>query len=156
MKYYIKQSVFTLAESFTVKNEYGEDVYKVEGSFFRYPKEFNIYDMNGRRVSHIEKQVLRMFSHFDIKTDNITLTVRNHFSIFGQNISIVGSNWMLIGDLWNRNYQVVNGNHPLMSIRKHWFTWGDSYELEIANPEDVALCLSIVIVVDKLIQEARK
>ena len=154
MKYYIKQSVFTLAESFTVKNEYAEDVYRVEGSFFRYPKEFNIYDMNGRLVSHIEKQMMKMFSHFDIKTQNVSLTVRNNFSFFRQSISIVGSDWNLVGDFWSHNYQVIQGNHPIMTIQKHWFTWGDSYELNIANPDDVALCLSIVIVVDKLIAEA--
>ncbi len=38
-----------------------------------------------------------------------------------------------------------------MSITKHWFTWGDSYELTIENKDDAVLCLGIVIAIDAAI-----
>ena len=155
MKYYIKQDVFTFGEYFVVNNQYGEDVYKVKGSFFKIPKEFVIYNLNDQVVAHIEKQMFRFLSHFDIHTNNQTLTVKNNFSLFHTDISIVGSPWNLRGDFLSRNYSVVNGDHPIMTLQKHWFTWGDSYELDIANPNDLVLCLAIAIIVDRIIEERR-
>jgi uncharacterized protein YxjI len=35
-----------------------------------------------------------------------------------------------------------------MSLSKKWFTWGDSYELDIADPRDEVLCLCITLSVD--------
>ena len=35
-----------------------------------------------------------------------------------------------------------------MTISKEWMTWGDSYELNIANPADEILALAVVITID--------
>ena len=155
MKLFIKQRVFTLGEEFTVKNEHGEDVFYVSGSFFRIPKKFEIFDKNHQRVGTIESQLFRLFSHYDVNTDSDTLTVRQNFSMFRHSISIVNKDWTLQGDFFAHEYRVVAGNRPIMSISKHWFTWGDSYMLDIVNDDDAILCLAIVIIVDNIIQKQR-
>ena len=35
-----------------------------------------------------------------------------------------------------------------MRIDKEWFTWGDSYVLEIADPADEILALAVVLTID--------
>lgn len=155
MKYYIKQSVFTISEKFSVVDEQGRDAFFVEGSFFKYPKEFKIYDHNGNPAAHIVKQPLRFMSHFDITTDKVKLTIRNNFTVFKRSISMVGGSWTLTGDIWGYNYGVIHGNTPILNIRKKWFSWGDSYELDIIDSDDAALCIAIVIVIDKLIEESQ-
>lgn len=35
-----------------------------------------------------------------------------------------------------------------MRLTKAWFIWGDSYELEIFNPENELLCLCVALAVD--------
>jgi uncharacterized protein YxjI len=35
-----------------------------------------------------------------------------------------------------------------MRLSKKWFTWGDSYELDIVNPQDELLCLCVTLSVD--------
>ena len=35
-----------------------------------------------------------------------------------------------------------------MKLRKHWFTWGDSYELDIPDDHDALLALCIAVSVD--------
>lgn len=148
MKLYIKQSVFTLGAKFTVKNEFGEDAYYIEGSFFRYPKEFNIYNSYHEKVGHIERQILRFFSHYDIKTDKQNITLKREFSFFRQYYSILGIDWSLQGNFTGHHYEVMSGNDPIMKLRKHWFTWGDSYELDIPDHQDEVLALAIAICID--------
>ena len=35
-----------------------------------------------------------------------------------------------------------------MTIRKEWMTWGDTYELDIANPKDEIVALAVVLTID--------
>ena len=35
-----------------------------------------------------------------------------------------------------------------MTISKGWMTWGDSYELDIADPADEIVALAVVITID--------
>ena len=72
----------TLTERFTIKNEYGEDVFRVEGSFLKIPKSFSIYDMNGQQIVYIEKQLFRWLSRYDVTYDNKFVTVKREFTFF--------------------------------------------------------------------------
>ncbi|NLY62283.1 MAG: hypothetical protein GX074_00270 [Erysipelothrix sp.] len=154
MKLYIKQKVFALTEDFTVTDESGQIVYRVSGSFMRIPKKFEIYDTSNNLVCEIEKELFRMFSHFNIRTSTHDLVVKKNFSWFNHSISIVGSNWRLEGNILNRDFRIVSGSHPILSFSKAFFSFQDSYELNIANENDAVLCLAIVIVIDRLIAES--
>lgn len=148
MKLYIKQHVFTLGERFEVRDSNQNVVFYVEGSFFRIPKMFTIYDNTGNQVAVIERQMLRMFSHYDINAvDYETITLRREFSFMRQSYSLVGIDWYLRGNFMSHNYDLVHGSQIIMSMSKHWFTWEDSYELDVLDDKDalVALCIAICI-----------
>lgn len=155
MKLYIKQKVFTLGEEFEVHNEFNETIYYVQGSFFRIPKEFRIYDANHKELVHIESELFRIMGRYTIKTLNETITLKRNFTFFKQNFDLLGTDWSLSGDFFSHDYRVVSGSRPIMTLTKHWFTWGDSYELDIEDPKDATLCLAIVIAVDAEILKDR-
>lgn len=46
------------------------------------------------------------------------------------------------------DYQITQGGQEIVSISKEWMTWGDSYELDIADPEDEIVALSVVLAID--------
>ncbi|NLC65789.1 MAG: hypothetical protein GX752_02455 [Clostridium sp.] len=148
MKLYIKQSVFTLKDKFTVKNEEGQDVFYVDGSFFRIPKQFKVYDKNQNEVASIDRQMFRLFGSYDIVTENSQITLRRQFSLFRQSYILEGINWYLQGNFTGHHYEVIEGESLVMKLRKHWFTWGDSYELSIPDDQDALLALCIAICID--------
>ena len=47
-----------------------------------------------------------------------------------------------------------NGS-DVVSIRKEWFTWGDSYQLDIAERTDEILALSVVLAIDCVMAQQR-
>lgn len=151
MKLYIKQSVFSIGERFYVKDENGTDVYYVEGSFFEIPKKFKIYDMAGKQVASIEKQMFRLLERYNIEVPGRSVTLKREFTFFFKKFSLEGTNWQLEGDFFAHEYRLISGHNPIMSLSKHWFTWGDSYELDMAHEADALLCLCIVIAVDAVI-----
>ena len=46
------------------------------------------------------------------------------------------------------DYEITQGGRSIVSISKEWMTWGDSYELNIANPKDEIVALAVVLTID--------
>ena len=46
------------------------------------------------------------------------------------------------------DYEITQNGFPIVSIRKEWMTWGDSYELNISNPRDEIVALAVVLTID--------
>lgn len=44
MRLYIKQRAFSWTDKFSIKDEYGEDRYYVEGEFLSFGKKLHVYD----------------------------------------------------------------------------------------------------------------
>ena len=65
-----------------------------------------------------------------------------------------GLNWKLEGDIWAHEYSLFNGGELMMCLSKHWFTWSDSYELDITYPEHELLCLCAAPAVDCAMADA--
>lgn len=59
------------------------------------------------------------------------------------------------GDFWEHNYVMHDNRNEIMRLNKAWFTWGDSYELEILDPQNEILCLSIALAVDCAVAQSR-
>ena len=46
------------------------------------------------------------------------------------------------------DYEIIKNGCSIVSISKEWMTWGDSYELDIANSEDEIVALAVVLTRD--------
>ncbi len=148
MKVYIKQDVLTLGERFTVWDENNEARYYVQGSFLKIPKQFTIYDVMGQELAVIDRKLFRFFARYDIHTQDHFVHLQRNFSFFRQSFSIEGINWRVEGDFLNHHYRIYERNEPIMTLRKHWFTIGDSYELTIRSEQEAVLALALSIAID--------
>ncbi|MFC0233193.1 LURP-one-related/scramblase family protein [Vagococcus entomophilus] len=157
MKYYIKQKVFSVREKMTVKNEQGEDVFAVEGSFLRIPKKFKLVHIRtGNVVSEIYHKPFSWFGKYEIQdAKNHRCTLVGRFSLFRKKLEIAGLNWSIVGDLMDHRYDITSPQGVIMSLNKKWFSWGDSYELSISNEEDVLLAISVAIAIDYELEKRR-
>ena len=46
------------------------------------------------------------------------------------------------------DYEITQNGNPIVTIRKEWMTWGDSYELDIADPQNEIIALAVVLTID--------
>lgn len=151
MKIYIKQKVFSFLDSFTVKNEQNEDIYKVGGRF-ALGKQLDIFDSNGQSVAFIRQRLMNFLPRFDVSIGgDYICSVQREFTFFNQSYRIEGLDWHLDGDIFAHHYQMVSKNGTVMQMRRAIISWGDSYELDIPNEADVLLCLAVAIAVDACI-----
>lgn len=149
MKLYIKQKVFSWGDKFTIKDETGQDRYFVEGEVFSFGKKLHIYNISGQEVAFIKQEVWSWMPRFYVFCgDRHVAEIKKAFTFLLPKYTIDGLNWEINGSFMAHDYQITQNGNPIVSIRKEWMTWGDSYELNISDPQDEILALSVVLAID--------
>ncbi len=146
---YINQKVFSLAEKFTIKDAQEQDVYYVEGSFMRIPKTFTIMNTTRDEIAFITKKAFAFLPKFFVEVDGReVLTIKKEFSFFKSRYTIEGTDIEVQGNWWDMEFQIVKCNEVVGRVKKAWFTWGDSYKVEILDEDMEAIIIAIVIAID--------
>ena len=149
MKLYIKEKVFSWGDKFTVKDEYGNDKYIVDGEVFTWGKKLHVYDMAGNEAAFIKQEVWSFLPRFYVFCGGQQVAeIKKEFTFLFPKYSIEGLGWEIDGSFLAHEYEITQRGRSIVTISKEWMTWGDSYELNIANPADEILALAVVITID--------
>ncbi len=153
MKLYIKQKVFSWGDKFTVKDETGQDRYYVEGEIFTFGKKLHVYDMNGSEVAYIKQEVWSLLPRFYVFCGGRQVAeIKREFTFLLPKYSIEGLGWEIDGSFLAHDYEITKNGYPIVSISKEWMSWGDSYELNISNPQDEIVALAVVLTIDCVLE----
>jgi len=146
---YIKQKFLSLTEQFKVKDEQGNDVYYVEGSFLKIPKTFTIYNMQDEEIARITKKVFAFLPKFIVEMDGKqVITIKKDFTFFRSRYTIDAAGVEVRGNWWDMSFQVFQHGEKIGQVSKEWFTWGDSYKVEILKDEMETMIIALVIAID--------
>ena len=149
MKLYMKQKIFSWSDTFTVKDAAGEDKYFIEGEVFSFGKKLHVYDRSGREVAFIHQKLWSFLPRYMVAVNGIDVAeIVKEFTFLRPKYSILGPGWDVSGSFWEHDYEVTENGRPVVSIRKEWMTWGDTYELDIADPGNEVMALAVVLAID--------
>lgn len=87
------------------------------------------------------------FSRGDIN-DNLVVEVVKELSLFKPKYTLNGTNWTVNCDFGDHSYSITDNSNNIASISKAWFTWGDSYELDMADFNNEILVVATVLAID--------
>lgn len=148
-KLYIKQKVFSLGEKFTVKDDQERDAYYVEGSFMQVPKTFTIINKDRKEIAIITKKVFSLLPKFFVEVNGrAVVTIEKEFSFFKSRYRIDGEGITVNGNWLDMDFEILQYGKVIGSVSKEWFTWGDSYKVEVLNEELETIVISTVIAID--------
>ena len=154
MKLYIKEHVFTWGDKFTVKDEYGNDKYIVEGEIFTFGKKLHVYDLHGYEVAFIKQEHFTFLPTFSVYCgERHVAEIRKEFSFLFPHYSIDGLGWEIEGRFMAHDYEITQNGRSIVTISKEWMTWGDSYELDIADPANEIVALAVVLTIDCVVEQ---
>jgi uncharacterized protein YxjI len=146
---YIKQKVFSLSEKFTVKDQEEKDTYYVEGSFMRVPKTFSIMNTSREEVALITKKVFSFLPKFFVEVNGQeVLTIKKEFSFLKARYSIDAAGIDVQGNWLDMDFQVLHNGRVVGEVGKEWFSWGDSYRVQILDEEMETIIMALVIAID--------
>ncbi len=149
MKLYIKQKVFSFTSRFTVKDENGADRYFVEGELLSLKNMLHVYDTAGDEAAVVYRRLMNFMPHYVIESRGRQIAeIVKEFTFMIPKYHLLGTAMRLEGDLFEHEYVLQDGQRDIVRVSKEWFTWGDSYVLDIENPGDEILALGVVLAVD--------
>ena len=149
MKLYMKQKVFSWADTFTVKDSMGEDKYFIKGEAFSWGKKLHVYDRSGREVAFVRQKLWTFMPRYMVSVNGTDVAeIVREFTFLRPKYSIIGPGWEVDGSFWEHDYEVTENGRPIVSIRKEWMTWGDTYELDIADTGNEVMALAVVLAID--------
>lgn len=145
----MKQKVFSLGEKFTVKDHHDEDKYFIEGSFFKVPKTFTIKDANHQEVGVITKKIFSFLPKFYVEVHGKeVVTIHKEFSFFKARYRMDGEDIRVQGDWWDKHFDILARGTVVGHVNEKWFTWGDTYEIDIEDEAYEHTILSLVVAID--------
>ena len=152
----MKQQVFSWGDKFWIYDPNGNGKYYVEGEVFSFGKKLHVYDANGQEIVYIEQKLLTFLPKYEIYTpEGLVAEVVKDFSFFKQKYEVNGPGWVVEGDFFDHEYQIIDGNGVIAAVSKEWFTFGDAYEIQVADNVKESFVLAIVLVIDACLAAQR-
>ncbi|WP_273833647.1 LURP-one-related/scramblase family protein [Guptibacillus sedimenti] len=146
---YMKQKVFSLSGKYTVKDQQENDRYYVEGSFMQVPKTFSIMNTSREEVALIEKKAFTLLPKFFVEVNGQEiLTIKKEFSFLKARYTIDMEGIEVNGNWWDMDFQVLQDGEIIAKVGKEWFTWGDSYKVQILDDEMETIIIALVVAID--------
>ena len=148
MQLYMKQKIFSWKDKFSIQDALGEDKYYVEGKAISVGKKLHVYDAAGNELAFVKQKVVSFMPTFTVEIDGQDVAViKKKFSLKPKYV-IEGPDWEVHGNFTGHDYDITENEKTIVSIHKKWMTWGDSFELDIADGSDEVLAVAVVLAID--------
>lgn len=149
MKLLMKQRVFSWTDTYDVYDEAGNKKYFVKAELFRLGHQIHVFDVSGNEIGMIKQRLFTLLPSFDIVISGREFgNIQKEFTFFKPHYEIDYNGWRCEGDFLAWDYDVYAGCSSVVHISKELFHWGDTYTINILNPEDEIPALMLVIAID--------
>jgi uncharacterized protein YxjI len=155
VRYLMKQKLFCFGDDFAIKNESGDDVFFVDGKVFTIGQKLSLQDTQGRELAFIRQKLFSWGPTYEIYRDsNLAAVVRKHLFTFFRcsfTVDVPGPDDIEAqGSFLDMEYAFTRGGRHVAEVSKRWFSWTDSYGVDIADGEDDVLILASTVVIDMI------
>jgi uncharacterized protein YxjI len=156
----INQKIWALGDDFAIKDETGKDVYLVDGKGFSLGDKLSFQDMNGNELAYISEKVFSFQETYEIhRNGELFAKVVKDFSWFKDKftVDLPGPNdYEVTGDFWYHEYKFARKGREVASVSKEYFSWSDTYGINIVEGEDDITILATAVVIDLINQSERR
>ncbi len=153
MRYVMSQKFFSLADSFTIRDENERDVFLVKGKVFSFGDKLSFQDIDGNELVYIDQRLLNWSPTYELwrGADLLAVVKRELFSFIHHRftVDVPGPDDLEAeGDFLDHEYTFTRGDGVVATVSKKWFSWTDTYGIDVADGEDPVLILASAVVVD--------
>ena len=154
-RYKLRQRLVSIGGDFSIEDEQGNTIYKVDGKVMTIRETFVIEDRAGNEVATIREKKLAIRDSMAILRGGDTLaTIRKAlFSPFRDKFTVEvegGEDLVAQGEILEHEYEIRRGDTVVARVSKHWFSLTDTYGVETAPGEDDGLILAVAVAIDEM------
>lgn len=158
MRYIMKKKLFSFRDKFAICNENGEETFFVNGQAFSIGHKLSFEDAKGNELMRIIEKLLSWGPTYELYRgeEHVATIKKKLFTFFRCTFDIYVDNRGDLeaqGDLSDHEYSVSCNSANVAQISKQWFSWADTYGVEVADSEDPVLILASTVVIDMCCHE---
>jgi uncharacterized protein YxjI len=153
MRYVMKQKVFSWGDDFFIRDDQGRDVFLVDGKALALSDQLSFRDLAGRELAFIRQKLLSWGPTYEIYRDGELAAVvkKELFTFFSCRftVDVPGpDDLQATGNFTDHEYVFTRGGGTVATVSKEWFSWSDTYGVDVADGEDDVLILASTVVID--------
>lgn len=153
MRYVMSQRLFSLGDDFRIKAEDGRDAFVVDGKLLSIGDKLSFQDLSGNELASIQQKLISLTPTYQIyRNGQLYATVKKSmFTLFRAKfeIDVPGPDDLEAqGDFLDHEYSFNRGGRTVAQVSKHWFSFSDTYGVDVAPGEDDVLMLACAVVID--------
>jgi uncharacterized protein YxjI len=153
MRYVMKQKLFSWGDDFTIRDAGGRDVFFVDGKGFTLGDQLSFQDMQGHELAFIKQKLLSWGPTYEIHRNGaLAAVVKKELFTFIHHrftVDVPGPDDLeAAGSFTDHEYAFTRGGQTVATVSKQWFSWTDTYGVDVAEGEDDVLILASSVVID--------
>ena len=160
MVYRIKEAFWSWGNDFAITDAAGRPCFRVDGRAFSWGDKLSFQNAAGQELAFINQTLLSLKPRYRIERGGHMLAeVVKEFSWLRQKftLDIPGPNdYTIEGSFWEHEFTFTRLSRRAARVSKSYWSWTDSYGVDIANDEDEILILCACIVIDQVLFDERK
>jgi uncharacterized protein YxjI len=161
MRYVLRQKIWSLGDDFRIQDAEGNTAFRVDGRVFSLGNKLSFQDASGRELAFIRQKLLSWGPTYFIEREGrVVAEVRKHlFTLFRCRftVDVPGPDDLEAqGSFLEMEYSVTRHGRRVAEVSKRWFSWTDTYGVEVADGEDPVLILASAVVIDMVCHQVEK
>jgi uncharacterized protein YxjI len=160
-RYQMRQRMISIGDDYTIENDRGEDVFKLDGKALRVRKTILFKDMDGRELVKIQERMLHIRDSMEIEGADGNRLAMVHKAM----ITPLRERWVIDveggpdlhaqGNFVDHEYTIERDGTKVAEVSKRWFRVRDTYGVEVSPGESDILILASTAVIDTMAHPAR-
>jgi uncharacterized protein YxjI len=149
----MKQKWLSWGDDFHIQDEGGGNAFFVDGRALSIGDKLSFQDMRGNELAFISQRLLAWGPTYEVHVGNrLTATVKKKlFTLFHCKfeVDVPGPDDLEAGgDFLDHEYTFSRHGSVVATVSKRWFSWTDTYGIDIADGENDVLILASAVVID--------
>lgn len=158
MRYLVRDRMLAFHEEAWVETEHREKLFRVDRRLLRLRTTFDFVDTHGNQVASIVKKALTLHHTILVKRngEEVGRISKRTFRIFGDRFTVSlrdGRRLRIAGNLWDREFDIADGDTTLAHISRRWFSIRDAYAIDVLHEPDSLLLIILAVCVDHIIED---
>ena len=160
-RYQMRQRMLSIGDDYTIEDDRGEHVFKLDGKALRIRKTILFKDMDGRELVKIQERMLHLRDSMEIEGPDGKRLAMVHKAL----ITPLRERWVVDledgpdlhaqGNFVEHEYTIERDGDKIAEVSKRWFRVRNTYGVEVAPGENDVLILAAAAVLDTMAHPAR-
>jgi uncharacterized protein YxjI len=150
----MRQKLFAITDDYNIADANEQDVYYVDGKLLSLGKNLSFQDMERRELAHIQQKLLNWGPTYEVTHNGelVAVVKKELFTLFHCvfHVDEPGHEALTAeGNFSDHEYVFTRAGRQVASVSKQWFTFADTYGVDVSDGEDPVLILACTVVIDE-------